>query len=196
MACWWNVIKVNGQKHYIWFIIDSKTRFVIGYHLPKSCKSKEAHALYSSINHLNKPNSIVSDRYKAYSVPKKAFFPDDKYIQVENFRDDISNNVLESFNGTFKSWYKTKRGFVTLIPPTLVLQFLFFTITLLDRTSLWITLHRLKLLVATITLIAIIFLLLLLNCFTYRIEHRTFVMVFGEPHSLCLLFYSLIFILT
>lgn len=27
------VVKVVGVKHYIWFIIDSETRFVIGFHL-------------------------------------------------------------------------------------------------------------------------------------------------------------------
>ena len=27
------VVKVAGVKHYIWFIIDSETRFVIGFHL-------------------------------------------------------------------------------------------------------------------------------------------------------------------
>lgn len=105
------VVKINGVKHYIWFIIDSETRFVLGYHLSKSRESKEAHSLYNEINHINKPNAIVSDRYSAYNIPTKTFFPNTKHIKVETFKDAISNNVLESFNGTFKSWYKTKRGF-------------------------------------------------------------------------------------
>ncbi len=27
------VVKISGQKYYIWFIIDSETRFVLGFHL-------------------------------------------------------------------------------------------------------------------------------------------------------------------
>jgi len=34
-----------------------------------------------------------------------------KHIRVESFKDDISNNLIESFNNRFKAWYKTKRGF-------------------------------------------------------------------------------------
>lgn len=34
-----------------------------------------------------------------------------KHIRVESFRDDISNNLVESFHHQFKAWYKTKQGF-------------------------------------------------------------------------------------
>ena len=27
------VVKINGSKYYLWFVIDSETRFVVGYHL-------------------------------------------------------------------------------------------------------------------------------------------------------------------
>ena len=27
------VVKISGVKHYLWFVVDSETRFVIGYHL-------------------------------------------------------------------------------------------------------------------------------------------------------------------
>ena len=30
------IVKVAGVEHYIWFIIDSETRFVIGFHLVTS----------------------------------------------------------------------------------------------------------------------------------------------------------------
>lgn len=60
---------------------------------------------------MGNPQSIVSDRYSAYKVPAKCFFPNAKHIRVESFKDDISNNLIESFNNRFKAWYKTKRGF-------------------------------------------------------------------------------------
>jgi len=39
------------------------------------------------------------------------FFPHVKHIRVEDFDDLINNNVLVTFNGHFKAWYKPKRGF-------------------------------------------------------------------------------------
>ena len=27
------IIKINGKKHYVWLIIDSKTNFVLNFHL-------------------------------------------------------------------------------------------------------------------------------------------------------------------
>jgi len=105
------VVKINGVKHYIWFIIDSETRFVLGFHLAPHRDSQQAHTILNHAKQLGKPRSIVSDRYSAYNVPVKCFFPDAKHIRVESFKDDISNNIIESFHGQFKAWYKTKRGF-------------------------------------------------------------------------------------
>lgn len=34
-----------------------------------------------------------------------------KLIRVESFKDDISNNLIESFHHQFKAWYETKQGF-------------------------------------------------------------------------------------
>jgi len=105
------VVKINGVKHYIWFIIDSETRFVLGFHLSPHRDSQQAHTIMNHAHQLGKPRSIVSDRYSAYNVPVKCFFPEANHIRVESFNDDISNNLIESFHGQFKAWYKTKRGF-------------------------------------------------------------------------------------
>ena len=105
------VIKIAGKKYYIWFIIDSETRFVLGFHLSPHRSSPQAHALFQHVSHLGNPKAIVSDRYSAYKVPTKCYFPNAKHIRVETFKDDISNNLIEAFNNRFKAWYKTKRGF-------------------------------------------------------------------------------------
>jgi transposase-like protein/DNA-directed RNA polymerase subunit RPC12/RpoP len=105
------VVKINGIKHYIWFIIDSETRFVLGFHLSPHRDSPQAHTILNHAQQLGNPRSIVSDRYSAYKVPVKCFFPEANHIRVESFKDDISNNLIESFNGQFKAWYKIKRGF-------------------------------------------------------------------------------------
>jgi transposase-like protein len=105
------VVKIMGKKYYIWFIIDSETRFVLGFHLSPYRDSPQAHTLFNSVCELGKPKAIVSDRYPSYNVPVKCYFPNAKHIRVESFKDDISNNLIEAFNNRFKAWYKTKRGF-------------------------------------------------------------------------------------
>ncbi len=105
------VVKIAGIKHYIWFIVDSETRFVLGFHLSPHRDSPQAFTLLNSVKDLGKPKTIVSDRYSAYKVPVKAVFDDVRHIRVESFKDAISNNLIESFNHQFKAWYKTKQGF-------------------------------------------------------------------------------------
>ena len=63
------VIKINGRKFYIWFIIDSETRFVLGFHLSPHRNSPQAFSLLHSVRPLGSPGAIVSDRYSAYKVP-------------------------------------------------------------------------------------------------------------------------------
>ena len=96
-------LKIAGVKHYIWFIIDSETRFVIGFHLSPHRDSPQAVSLFSEAVKLGKPSVIVSDRYSAYNVPVKSIFDGAKHIRVQSFKDDISNNLIERFNKQFKA---------------------------------------------------------------------------------------------
>lgn len=105
------VIKINGQKHYIWFIIDAETRFILGFHVTPSRSAEQARSLFHEASKLGTPSSIVTDRLPSYNVPAKLLFPDAEHIKVRSFADDITNNIIESFNNRFKAWYKTKRGF-------------------------------------------------------------------------------------
>ena len=121
------VVKINGVKHYIWFIIDSETRFVLGFHLSPYRNSPQAFSLLNSVKELGSPKSIVSDRYSAYKIPIKSVFQNVKHIQVESFKADISNNLIESFNHQFKAWYKTKQGFNSFHSANnLITTFIFF----------------------------------------------------------------------
>lgn len=122
------VIKINGQKYYIWFIIDSETRFVLGFHLSPYRDSSQAFALLNSVKDLGTVNAIVSDRYSAYKVPVKSVLGSSvKHIRVESFKDDVSNNLIESFHHQFKAWYKTKQGFNSFESANnLISMFIFF----------------------------------------------------------------------
>jgi len=117
------VVKIKGVKYYIWFLVDSETRFVIGFHLSPHRDSPQAFTLLD----LGQPQAIVSDRYAAYKVPVKSIFPSTQHIRVESFKDDISNNLIESFNHQFKAWYKTKQGFNSYLSANnLISTFVFF----------------------------------------------------------------------
>ena len=104
------VVKIKGKKHYLWFVVDAETRFVLGFYLGDR-SSTSAHAVIKQVSKLGKPQSVVTDRYKAYKQAVKTHLPNAKHIRVQSFDDDISNNLQESFNKTFKAWYKTKCGF-------------------------------------------------------------------------------------
>jgi len=105
------VVKIAGVKHYIWFVVDSETRYIIGFHLTPHRDSPQAFSVLRDAADHGKPGAVVSDRYSAYKVPVKSLFEGVKHIRVESFKDDISNNLIECFNKQFKAWYKTKQGF-------------------------------------------------------------------------------------
>lgn len=121
------VVKIAGKKHYLWLIVDSETRFVIGFHLSPRRDNPQAFSLLTQAAAHGTPNALVSDRYSAYKVPAKSVFSDAKHIRVQSFKDDISNNLIECFNKQFKAWYKTKQGFSSLHSANnLISMFIFF----------------------------------------------------------------------
>ena len=120
------VIKIQGKKYYIWFIVDSETRFVLGFHLSPYRDSSQAFTLLNSVKDMGEVKSIVSDRYSAYKVPVKSVLGVN-HIRVESFEDDISNNLIECFHKQFKAWYKTKQGFNSFDSANnLITMFVFF----------------------------------------------------------------------
>jgi len=120
------VVKIAGVKHYIWFVIDSETRFVIGFHLSPHRDSPQAVSVLNEAKSHGKPQAVISDRYSAYKVPVKSILGV-KHIRVESFKDDISNNLIECFNKQFKAWHKTKQGFSSFQSANnLISMFVFF----------------------------------------------------------------------
>ena len=119
------VVKIRGRKYYLWLILDSETRFVLGFHLSPHRNSPQAFSILEAAKSLGNPQAIVSDRYSAYRVPVKALYG--RHIRVESFRDDITNNLIECFNKQFKAWYKSKQGFASFASANnLISMFLFF----------------------------------------------------------------------
>jgi putative transposase len=121
------VVKIAGVRYYLWFVVDSETRFVIGYHLSPHRDSPQAASILAEAARCGKPAALVSDRYSAYKVPVKSLMPGVKHIRVKSFKDDISNNLIECFNKQFKAWYRTKQGFSSFAAANnLISTFVFF----------------------------------------------------------------------
>lgn len=53
------VVKIAGKKHYIWFIIDSETRFVLGFHLSPHRDSPQAFSLFDDVKKYGKPKLLL-----------------------------------------------------------------------------------------------------------------------------------------
>lgn len=106
-------IKVKGQRHSVWVLLDSETRVVIAFGLSSVRDSNTALALLKQSHSITdaSPFTIITDGLDAYNVPIAFAYPEAKHYIYDSFADDYSNNVLESFNKTFKAWYKTKKGF-------------------------------------------------------------------------------------
>ena len=86
---------------------------------------------------LGKPHSVVSDRLPSYTLSTKHALPYSKHIKVQSFADDISNNLIESFNKTFKAWYKSKLGFKDFYSANnMVFMFIFFYNFIIPHSSL------------------------------------------------------------
>lgn len=132
-------VNINGKNYFLWFVLDSETRFVLDFNLSPSRGSDAAHSILSNCyKKFGSPrSSIVSDSYRAYVQPVSLFFNNVRHIRVDDFHDWISNNLIESFHGQFKAWYKPKRGFNDFkCANKLIAMYVFFYNFLRPHTSL------------------------------------------------------------
>lgn len=81
------VVKIAGVKHYIWFIIDSETSFVIGFHLSPHRDSPQAVSLFSEAVQLGKRQRLFQT-----------------VIQPTRFRLSLFLTVRSTF--AFKAYYQ------------------------------------------------------------------------------------------
>ncbi|NLJ93887.1 MAG: IS6 family transposase [Clostridiaceae bacterium] len=122
-------IKIKGKWYYLWLAIDSETRMILDFHLSPYRDATSAFSLiHSCQSQYGTPQTMfVSDRYPAYRQAFEKLLPEKIHLRVEDFADNISNNVIEAFNGQFKAWYKTKRGFQSFESAnTLIALYIFF----------------------------------------------------------------------
>ncbi len=105
--------KIKVVNHYLWFLLDAKTKVIISFNLSSQRDSNNALKLLEksrSVTEVN-PKVLVTDNLASYNMPIEIIYPNTNHYRYKGFEDSLNNNFIESFNGTFKDWYKTKKGF-------------------------------------------------------------------------------------
>lgn len=97
------MVKIQGEKYYLWFILDRKNRFVLGFHLSPQGIPQAFTILLQAVKPLGTLWDTVSDCYFAYRMSVKTLHGI-QHICVETFHNDITNNLIERFNKQFKAW--------------------------------------------------------------------------------------------
>ena len=123
-------IKVRGVKGYVWFILDSAKRSILGYQVSDNrsvgpCILAMRMALRYFKNGLPKDFKFIADGYSAYPLAAQQFFHEygEKFkfyiTQVIGLTndDEVSREhrpykqIVERLNRTFKESYRVKCGF-------------------------------------------------------------------------------------
>lgn len=68
-------------------------------------------SLFKQAKTLCCPKTIVTDSLPSYIEPIIKTFENSHHQAVKDFTDNVSNNLIESFNEAFKSWYNKIKGF-------------------------------------------------------------------------------------
>lgn len=87
------VVKIQGEKYYLWLILDSKTALSSA---SIWIATGTTHRLLPYWKPMGTPQAIVSDHYFAYQMPVKTLHGV-HHIRVESFHDDITNNLISMF---------------------------------------------------------------------------------------------------
>ena len=111
------VVKIGGQKAWLWDVIDSRTRFLVATHLSTKRDMKSAMVVLREANNrmIGVPKQIVSDSMAAYpDAIEIVFGADSEHIRAKGLTADINTNIIERFQGTVKERTKVMRGLKTM----------------------------------------------------------------------------------
>jgi len=109
------VVKLKGDKAYLWNVLDRKTRFLLVSQITTGRGSEEAYRiLQTAIERSGKKSDcVVSDGLKSYpNATKRLHFR--RHISSPRFTDPSNNNVIESLHGTLRPRYDLTKGLGSL----------------------------------------------------------------------------------
>lgn len=118
------VVSVNGNRHYVWNVLDAETRFLLATTVSRDRSVAETREPLRRAKEIagTRPKQILTDGMKAYprAISKEFgnnYGPGGKshspYRRVPSIRAPESNNLVERLHGTEKERIKVMRGFDT-----------------------------------------------------------------------------------
>ncbi|TQD24977.1 IS6 family transposase [Methanolobus vulcani] len=122
-------IKIKGNQHWFWEMIDEDTRFMVAGHLSKTRTNKDCTILFqdAATRAVNKPRFIFADGCFAYRKPfNKVFYERcNKYtelIQNVGINSRRTNNIVERLHGSLKDMLRARRGLDSMEKTELLLK--------------------------------------------------------------------------
>ena len=107
-------VTIGGEKHWLFNVMDSKTRFVLSAYLSRERTTRAAStALALAREHAaNPPQVVKTDDLKSYQQGIRTAFPVSpvRHVVSQRIRAEINNNMSERLQGTFRDRDKTLRG--------------------------------------------------------------------------------------
>ena len=116
------VVSVDGNRHYIWNVLDSETRFLLATHVSRDRSMADTRAPLHKAKVVaeSKPQTIYTDGMQAYPAAIASEFCKNgnrrngsPHKRVPSIRAPESNNLVERLHGTEKERIKVMRGFDT-----------------------------------------------------------------------------------
>ena len=105
-------VDVGGEKVYHWNVMDRGTRYILASYLSKTRDGRAARAVMRRALAAadRPPETITTDKWRAYLKPIRDLMPEAEHIQSEGLTAEINNNLSERVQGTYRDRIKTLRG--------------------------------------------------------------------------------------
>jgi len=119
------VIEIDGIKHWLWDIIDIKTRFLVASHISLKRTVDDAIMLMHKANRRagKYPKVIMTDSLSAYLDGISLTYGNQaRHLRVKKFTVKPNNNIIERLQGTIKGRTKVMRGLKSYETAKLVME--------------------------------------------------------------------------
>jgi transposase-like protein len=115
------VVSVDGDRHYVWNVLDAETRFLLATHVSRDRGMADTRAPLRKAKGVafDKPTMVYTDGMMAYPAAVAKEFGAGRghlgspHKRVPSIRAKESNNLVERLHGTEKERIKVMRGFDT-----------------------------------------------------------------------------------
>ncbi|MBI4200417.1 MAG: DDE-type integrase/transposase/recombinase [Chloroflexi bacterium] len=111
------VVRVGGQKVWVWTVMDIKTRYILASHISRTRTISDVVSLFREARARagKPPKSILTDKMTAYPDGiERVFGSEVKHVQSQGMTSATNNNLAERLMGTIRERTKIMRGMKSL----------------------------------------------------------------------------------